>query len=104
VRPIGDQYVMEDLGFIPPFADWARSIHSRAVDAGYPHLRAPPGPLTGPSRLASFLGPTNQYFWVFPRLDAECCLVLDEQFPNCLTTIIEPELTSDQFRYHNGPV
>ena len=26
VRPIGEQHVLEDLGFIPSFADWVRCI------------------------------------------------------------------------------
>ncbi len=26
VRPIGEQHVAEDLGFIPSFADWVRCI------------------------------------------------------------------------------
>lgn len=54
VRLVGEQHVVEDLGFIPSFADWARLIQPRPwMLKGRPADDPGLGPVSPPCDLAN---------------------------------------------------
>ena len=54
-RWVGEQHVREDLGFIPSFADWARSIRGRALDGPDPEDRGRGRSASGDARQGDHL-------------------------------------------------